>query len=230
VDPRPRSPRKFSLDCSEAEDLTHYELVENKDIPALTVYPNPIIVLAPDGMFRRKTNAPKKVWTTLQEANGSRGIEVFYNASGAEGLGCYWFLFEHSSWNVVVSPASPDGTNSKLSTKAERLTGEKGKKPKLRRWESAQKKLTEAPGLVAHLYGVEHSHPLMEWDFRVGQLWVVESMRIQLLDVVTAIVCAVVGLEEALAKHRQAEIKRRGWSGALEMELRARVDGRGFGC
>jgi hypothetical protein len=189
-----------------------------------------------------RTTAGEIVYTTYEEISGAPGIDVFFTSPHKSGKqGFYWFIIEDSSWRLVLQEVTADSTwgrencsrfDKNFSHKAERFIGEKLRKPAYhptmgrKRVSSNTEPEKKVRSYVANIYGAIHEEPLISVDMVTGQMWIVEGIQIEMVDVVVAILCAAVNLEKGMnavvggGKRRDSWVKE--MQGALE-----RIDGSG---
>lgn len=156
------------------------------------------------------------------------GVYVFASPRAAPypgSAGCgvrYWFLSENSCWTLVMDEVARDhlwgrggrqsggesgvwpsgGGNNMYSAKAERVLGDWLGWPAWREALGRSKRqaevLVKVESYVTTLYGVFHRSPVVRLDLVSGQMWIVQDIRVELVDLVVAISCAALNVELAV--------------------------------
>lgn len=175
--------------------------------------------------IRTGSKANEKTYSTLEEFHGAKGIEVLFSAPNESGRGGhYWFIYEDSSWQLVITEVKadsnwnrngdetiPQNNNVGMSKEAQAPRREDNKAGRImginldRKPSGGPKNLNtkkdipteedKIDGYLALLYGTTHPDPLMSIDLVSGQMWAVEGVHVGMLDVVAVLLGAALNLE-----------------------------------
>lgn len=179
------------------------------DVPAAKIHWNPRFT----PIDRPKNHTP--VFATVEELVGTRGVDITFSSDHSDGReGVFAFVWEGETWRLVATEVVGDSNwnregefklraprpHPKTKMKTRGIPLPSPPPPMLRNSakSSPSAKAGKVHAHVVHLYGHSHKEPVLTADLVTGQMWLVDSLHINLLDVAMVLLGAVMNLEQTV--------------------------------
>jgi len=206
--PPPPKPIHHSTDRAGRTDSTI--TMKLTDVPAAKIHWNPRFT----AIERPKNQEP--VFATVEELVGTRGVDVSFSSEHSDGKdGVFMFLWEGETWRLAVHEVHADAAWNRAAAAATAASPSPPSHPVVeqmlaaRRTQSSTVAATAAaaaaaaPGSdirahVLHLFGNSHRDPVLTADLVTGQMWLVDSLHVHLLDITVLLLGAVMNLEHTV--------------------------------